>query len=348
MKRLLVLSLTLVFALLAAACSPGELLETQSPGEMPDTGLSTDVPAPTEPLMPTPAIETEDLVATEPVATLEPELVTPESTEEIITVEPPVEDDGDVGVDEPTDDVFLPQLSSEQLANLTIQTPDGQQLGQVIDFVLNSETLNIDYVIASLASTGETVAIPWQALAQITPEEAETALADLSLDLGIDPAVLEQAPPVDLANLDLSSAGWDSELRSFWEPLITSELGQSLPQTGAEVQHLTLQALESARIVAEEAGLGELGSVEEVIVDPTTGQVTYVVVRAGEALGIGEQLIPVPVEALRLAAQEQLSNVSPELILDIQTLLNAPRFEEGQLPEDLQDLNLDDYWNSLP
>jgi len=85
-----------------------------------------------------------------------------------------------------------------------------------------------------------------------------------------------------------------------------------------------------------------------VIVDPTTGQVTYVVVRAGEALGMGEQLIPVPVEALRLAAQEQLSNVSPELILDIQTLLNAPRFEEGQLPEDLQDLNLDDYWNSLP
>lgn len=77
-------------------------------------------------------------------------------------------------------------------------------------------------------------------------------------------------------------------------------------------------------------GTGEhLGILEEIMVDPESGQVVYAALSFGGVLGIGDKLFAVPWKALRI------SRHAHEFILDTdrETLERAPGFDKNHWPE---------------
>lgn len=79
-----------------------------------------------------------------------------------------------------------------------------------------------------------------------------------------------------------------------------------------------------------------LGDIKEVVIDPSTGRVAYVVVSFGGFLSMGEKLFAIPFSAFRynVTNNEYVLNVSKE------RLEEAPGFDSGQWPS-----MSDEKWN---
>lgn len=73
----------------------------------------------------------------------------------------------------------------------------------------------------------------------------------------------------------------------------------------------------------------ELGKVEDLMIDLTSGEVTYAVVSFGGVLGIGNKLFAVPLQALKTDTENH------EFVLDESKdrLENAPGFDKDNWPD---------------
>ena len=73
----------------------------------------------------------------------------------------------------------------------------------------------------------------------------------------------------------------------------------------------------------------DLGKVEQIMIDISSGRVAYVVLSFGGFVGIGDELFAVPWDAMRLDEGEH------EFILDVdrKTLENAPGFNKDAWPD---------------
>ncbi|MGZ5058342.1 MAG: PRC-barrel domain-containing protein [Methylobacter sp.] len=73
----------------------------------------------------------------------------------------------------------------------------------------------------------------------------------------------------------------------------------------------------------------DLGDIKEIMLDMTTGQVSYAVLSYGGFLGMGERLFAVPWDALKLDTE----NKRFVLNVDKQRLENAPGFDKDHWPD---------------
>lgn len=72
----------------------------------------------------------------------------------------------------------------------------------------------------------------------------------------------------------------------------------------------------------------DLGKIEELMIDTTTGNVDYAVVSFGGFLGIGDKLFAVPLQAMKVNTDDK------KLVLDEseERLKNAPGFDKDHWP----------------
>lgn len=93
---------------------------------------------------------------------------------------------------------------------------------------------------------------------------------------------------------------------------------------------------------------GELGSVHDLVIDPGTGRIAYIVVARGGIFGIGESFVPVPWESFRVTPDVSL------LVLDSSkaTMDAAPTFGRSRFGEPSQFAQasqaVDAYWRAHP
>lgn len=73
----------------------------------------------------------------------------------------------------------------------------------------------------------------------------------------------------------------------------------------------------------------DLGSLKEIMLDTTTGQVAYMVVSFGGILGIGDKLFAIPFQKFSVDESNE------ELILNVdkETLKSAPGFDKDNWPD---------------
>ncbi len=89
----------------------------------------------------------------------------------------------------------------------------------------------------------------------------------------------------------------------------------------------------------------DLGKLDNVLIDPQTGQIQFVVLGRGGFLGLGEKLVPVPWHAVLSASNKQITlNVTP------QKLHSAPTLEKNYA--NLSDpgflAQVDQYYSTTP
>jgi sporulation protein YlmC with PRC-barrel domain len=101
---------------------------------------------------------------------------------------------------------------------------------------------------------------------------------------------------------------------------------------GQRVGTETPRTLSATTIIGDKVvnGYGEdLGKIEELMIDLENSRVGYVVLSFGGLLGIGDKLFAIPLEALRLDAENH------RFVLDIdrERLDQAPGFDKDEWPE---------------
>jgi sporulation protein YlmC with PRC-barrel domain len=74
---------------------------------------------------------------------------------------------------------------------------------------------------------------------------------------------------------------------------------------------------------------GDLGKIEEVMIDMEAGRVAYAVLSFGGFLGLGNKWVPVPWDAVALRPDEKALLLN----IDKDKLQKAPNFEGTTLPE---------------
>ncbi|MEO8190271.1 MAG: PRC-barrel domain-containing protein [Acidobacteriota bacterium] len=73
----------------------------------------------------------------------------------------------------------------------------------------------------------------------------------------------------------------------------------------------------------------DLGKIEDLVIDPTSGRIDYAVLSFGGFLGMGDKLFAVPLEAMKLSPEDK------RFILDVdkERLKQAPGFDKDHWPE---------------
>jgi sporulation protein YlmC with PRC-barrel domain len=254
------------------------------------------------------------------------------------------------------------------LLDLTVQDQAGESLGDVDDLVLNLRTMCLDYLIlspdAALALENDLVAVPWQAVA--VRGDATEDLDNQALVLSIDSEALQNAPGFAAeGEPDLTEETWDLDLRDFWTENLTGtgemtgttgmfcgsgqegqgDTGSTDAQGQTNGLNRAVMAQQILGVDIQDAEGQNLGEVEDVIVDVQSGAIRYFVVAAGGFLGIGEKMIPVPLNAFTYANAE---DAFLTLNVDAEVLTNAPTFDADGLPDARTpgwDADIMNYWD---
>jgi sporulation protein YlmC with PRC-barrel domain len=77
----------------------------------------------------------------------------------------------------------------------------------------------------------------------------------------------------------------------------------------------------------------DIGEIDQLVIDPTSGNVTHVIVGLGGLLGVGETKVVVPFSDIKLGTQHQGGKAV--VTMDASKLDTAPRFERRQVSRDL-------------
>lgn len=135
------------------------------------------------------------------------------------------------------------------------------------------------------------------------------------------------APTLGLAVATHSFATDDKPRQSPQQPTAQGTAGQHQGQV-QQGQGRNARASELIGTDIRNPQGEDLGNIEDLIINSTSGRVHYAVIAFGGFLGLGEKLFAYPVTALRA------SMTSDELVLDIdrERLSNAPGFERSRWP----------------
>lgn len=246
------------------------------------------------------------------------------------------------------DPARISNLLDYQIWNL-----DRHQLGEVDDMVINLTTQHIDYIliqVGGLLSIGERlIPVPWNGL--ILQADQTGVIKDPAFYINVRKETLENAPAVEVDALsDVNNPEWDAEFRSYWN----NELGEvseteattPIPQTDTQgIQGLSL-AENLLEYTIQDVDDVTVGEIADLIIDTQHGEVLYALISAGGVLGIGERLIPVPLEVMRMGSTEGVLAVPVQEA----SLAGAPSFDPGNFPNASAtdwDAGIRQYWESL-
>jgi sporulation protein YlmC with PRC-barrel domain len=230
----------------------------------------------------------------------------------------------------------------DRLGGTKIKTLEGKEIGQLEDVVLgpNGEALYGIVSFNKIDGMGDKwYLMPWTAV-QYRGADGVGVAQDGTIIIAVAEERLKNAPGFDRHNWPLKKSDGTSgaataktewpfgDVDRYYE---TEMRGRPIPASARLSTAGILRASE-LRGRAIESSTGEkLGSISEVVVDPTNGRVNYVVITTA-GMGAGDRLIAVPFEALRAgkpSADAARGEVALVLPLTKDRLATAPEFFRG-------------------
>lgn len=257
-------------------------------------------------------------------------------------------------------------IRASEIMGDNIRNQAGEEVGEVEDLIVNLEPeadvdRGADYAILSFggfADIGDRLFIvPLRHLDLSAPQED-------TITFNVDEATLQNAPSfTDDVWPDLTDPTWDDDAFTFWDTnAVTAASGAAPADTTDETTATTPDAaVVTIAVVADpEPAIraselvdyqvvnpqGEdLGEIEDFIIGLNSGRVRYAVLSFGGFLDIGDELFPVPLNAMTFNQAENA------FVLDVQpeTLENASGFGSDVWPElgdPAWDANYGTFWEN--
>ncbi len=171
--------------------------------------------------------------------------------------------------------IYRPSELISDVIGDSVATFGGEKLGAIQELVINPEAERIAYALVSLGDfwefTGKKVlVIPWEAI--------QVSFDRRTLVLGVDAPTLRAAPgfPADRWP-DMSTAQWAGHVDRYWEKKLGRSF-QATPQPGVTLY--TTSTVMGMQV--ENPARRKLGAVEELVMNPDSGIISYVVVSIEE------------------------------------------------------------------
>ena len=210
-------------------------------------------------------------------------------------------------------------LSQVQIINLSdllkakVYGQDNSQIGTVSDVIIDLAAGKATYVMVrfdpSIGTAGEMTMVPWAAF-QIQ-NNGQPGAANYQLMLNVDVNALKTAPSFKQSSLpDFTVSGWDTDIQSYWaDKLPAQPQSAATPEAEALLGATGMSGSVRASEMLTEKLVGpnsqQIGQISDVLIDAQTGFVRYVVLHAAPALGLGDKMIPVPLQLLKQPAPGQ-------------------------------------------
>jgi sporulation protein YlmC with PRC-barrel domain len=232
-------------------------------------------------------------------------------------------------------DVPAPLQKMQTLIGHDVEDQNGKDTGHINDMVIDAATGDIAYVVLALggvAGVGEKLfAIPWHILQQ--PVNAD------ALRLKLTTEQLKNAPSFNADNWpDMEERHWTDAVHAYYgnPPVLGKHLPDQTAQEGRveHVPHRFLRATYVVRSTVISPRGQRLGEIKEVVMDASTGQLSYVVLAFGGVIGLGEKLFAIPWPDLQQS--EGLGTFT--LDVDKDTLQAASGFDKDHWPKTARSL----------
>ncbi len=190
-------------------------------------------------------------------------------------------------------------IPTSQIVGAGIHNANDEQIANVDDLVMNRQG-EVQYVIAGvggLAGLGESqVAIPVESLqCECTTEDGER---ECVMTISMTQEKLSEAPKLEKENhAELFDSAWIARNRSYFSA--KSEDNAPARRAGSLVLHSNLSDVWLNTPTEKEEG-----QIETLVVDTADHKVKFAVIGFGGTLGVGQNYVAVPFEALQLRLNE--------------------------------------------
>jgi len=178
------------------------------------------------------------------------------------------------------------------LTGKTLVNPKNETLGKVEDIVVHpkGDIAFVEFSGAGSLNTGvKRFPVPWRAMSR---NEENQFVLDVSGDLFSKARSYEKKP-------DMSQIEWWNETDQTYAKLVAAKSSPVEASTSlAPTKRLYLGSDLRSRSIENPEG-EKVAMVHELVVDPGSGRIAYVVLSVGGNLGAGEKMIAVPWEALK-------------------------------------------------
>ncbi|WP_094228805.1 PRC-barrel domain-containing protein [Methanolobus psychrotolerans] len=226
----------------------------------------------------------------------------------------------------------LKVLSASTIRKDSVENPQGEDLGNIEDIVVDLDSGMVAYTVLSfggiLGIGDKYFAVPWDALRKKTGEH--------KFIVDIDKEKLENAPGFDKENWPgIEEKDYREHVNMISEYYGYKPYWERVRETPAEKEtstrrtHRTALAASDIKGISIENPQGEdLGNIEDIMIDLDSGMVAYTVLSFGGFLGIGEKYFAIPWEALGKKSGENKFIIN----VDKEKLKNAPGFDKDNWP----------------
>lgn len=256
-------------------------------------------------------------------------------------------------------------VRASELLDYDVENLNGEDIGDLNDLIIDMSDGRILFATMEygglLGFGANTYPLPLQALRSaagitgtngLTGTAGVTGTSDITdADLGLDDNVivfniaeetLENAPGYDADWPDLNASDFEAEFRQFWSDPSLGALTDSLDITGTDeitvtdiVSSSLAKASELIGFNIENADGDNIGEINDLLVDLGSGHVTYAVLSFGGFLGLGDQLVAIPLSRFESAPETNGNRAVANIVLNVEpeTLENAPAFDPDAFPE---------------
>ncbi len=219
-----------------------------------------------------------------------------------------------------TSEVIVPSsvLSSLDVFN---QEQTSTKLGHLSNLIINAHTGHTMYGILDTGTFGKAVIVPWQAFQLHTSATANKNQQWLSLNK--TPSELAQAPMFNKKHWsDFTSAEWVQSIGKFYgvQTRVPAEVNATSGQLSITQMIFESSKLSGLKVYNRQDVSKKLGSLDNLLIDASNGQVLYGVLHTG-MMG---KYIPVPWYALLLEKKAGTNDFWLTLNQTTQSLKNAP------------------------
>ena len=242
----------------------------------------------------------------------------------------------------------LTRLSA--LIGFQVLDREGAVLGTVSDFILNTcETYIIYFLLdpsEQLASpAGGRLVIPYEAVTINSGAlDAQSGAIQLSLAAG-----QFAGAPAFPESQELVPTDWEAQVRDYWSQALrlsnlTSGCRVAAPGGGTTEIHKVAYASDLIGAELRDGLQNRLGRVEEAILEPESGKVSFFVISLEDGQGLA--LIPLGVVNIPRTALEPGNEIWLVLLVENDVLLNAPRISSVAQAAEMQAQGAArQYWN---
>ena len=221
-----------------------------------------------------------------------------------------------------------PNYYLTDLMGAPITNDKNERVGKVEDLVLQSNG-DIGYVVVSYSGQEKLFAVPWSAF-KVPPQGGDPKENLLQLPVGQER--LNQAPGFSKSEWPkLQGTSWLREVDTFYSA-DTRGNPKRTAEAGMKMDDVIFKASALKGMSIQNANKETVGTVQDVVIDPQSGQIGYLALNVGRYVGSGEKTIAYPWTGLKVTKTGEGDQIVPALLIDAtkERLAGAPEFKSGR------------------